>query len=100
MAEQDIPMYRVIIAATLVFIIGLFVFTIIFRAWLTFQELEQVIRQSGEFTEDESTLIILGGIPWALGGIYVTMLGGIIYFLLRSTKPQKKEIPPSSFRKR
>lgn len=100
MADRDIPTYRVIIAATIVFVIGLFVFTIIFRAYLTFQQLQVAVVQSGEYSENEATFIILAGIPWALGGVYISLLGTIIYFLLKGNKPGKEEEPPSSFRVR
>jgi|GEM_PF-3575556 len=98
MADQDIPMYRVIIAATIVFIVGLVVFTVIFRAYITFQELQTLLLQSGEYSEEETTIVVLGAIPWALGGFYVSLLGIIIYFLLRGNKPLKKEEPGSGFR--
>ena len=98
---QDIPTYRFIIAATVVFIVGLFVFTIIFRAWFTFKQLQQSIIETGEYEENEATLAILGAIPWALGGIYISLLSGVIWFLLKGTKKIKEEVPPppGSFRK-
>jgi uncharacterized BrkB/YihY/UPF0761 family membrane protein len=98
-AQRDIPFYRFIIAATLVFIVGLFVFTVIFRAWLTFEQLSQAVLATGDYSEEESTLLVLGIVPWALGGIYVSLLGVIIYFLLKSTKQEKSEPPPSTFRR-
>ena len=99
MALEEVPTYRFIIAATIVFIVGLFVFTVIFRAWITFQELQSVLLQSGDYSEEETTLVVLGAIPWALGGFYISLLGIIIYFLLRGTKSGKqKGEPPSSFR--
>ena len=96
----DIPTYRFIIAATIVFIVGLFVFTIIFRAWITFQQLQQTILESGAVEGDDATLIILAGVPWALGGIYISLLATVIYFLLKGNKKGKEQPPPSSFRGR
>ena len=96
---EEIPAYRIIIAATIVFLVGLFVFTIIFRAYLTFQQLEQSVIQSGNYTENQTTLVILQTIPWTLGGFYVSLLGVIIYFLLKGTKPPKQETVPPNFRK-
>ena len=97
---QDIPTYRFIIAATMVFIVGLFVFTIIFRAYITFQELQATIIQSGAVEGDDATLILLAGVPWALGGVYVSLLGAVIFFLLKGNKKTKERPPPSSFRGR
>jgi uncharacterized BrkB/YihY/UPF0761 family membrane protein len=97
--QRDIPLYRFIIAATLVFVVGLFVFTVIFRAWLTFEQLSQAVLETGEYSEEETTLLVLGVVPWALGGVYVSLLGVIIYFLLKTTKQEKPEPPPSSFRR-
>ncbi len=97
---KEIPAYRFIIAATITFIVGLFVFTIIFRAWLTFKELQQTVIESGNLDENQATLAILGAIPWALGGIYISLLGTIIYFLIRGSKPPRTSSPPpSNFRK-
>lgn len=96
--QQEIPLYRLIIAATVVFIVGLFVFTIIFRAFITFQQLEQSVMETGEYSENEATLMVLGAIPWALGGFYVSLLGVIIYFLLKGRKPAREERPPPTFR--
>ncbi|MBD3311926.1 hypothetical protein GF352_00500 [archaeon] len=96
--QQEVPLYRLIIAATVVFIVGLFIFTIIFRAYITFQQLEQSVLETGDYSENEATLIVLGAIPWALGGLYVSLLGVIIYFLLRGSKAPKEEKPPPSFR--
>ena len=86
---NEVPAYKLIIAATLVFVIGLFVFTIIFRAYFTFKQVEAQVIASGDYEENEATLIVLGAIPWALGGIYVSLLGTIIYFLLKGSKPPK-----------
>ncbi|MFA5405907.1 MAG: hypothetical protein WC307_00920 [Candidatus Nanoarchaeia archaeon] len=97
---QEIPTYRLIIAATIVFIVGLFIFTIIFRAYLTFQQLEQLVIETGDYEQDQLTLVILGSIPWALGGFYVSLLGVIIYFLLRGNKPSQQEMTRADFRKR
>jgi len=96
---QEIPAYRFIIAATIIFIVGLFVFTIIFRAYLTFKQLEAVIISQGTASEEQATLAILGAVPWALGGFYVMLLGTVIYFLLKGSKPPKQELPPSNFRR-
>lgn len=96
--QQEVPLYRLIIAATVVFIVGLFIFTIIFRAYITFQQLEQSVLETGDYSENEATLIVLGAIPWALGGLYVSLLGVIIYFLLKGSKAPKEEEPPPSFR--
>ena len=96
--QTEVPLYRLKIAATVVFIVGLFIFTIIFRAYLTFQQLEQVVLETGDYSENEATLIVLGAIPWALGGFYVSLLGVIIYFLLKGTKAPKQERPPPTFK--
>lgn len=96
---QDIPAYKFIIAATVIFIVGLFVFTIIFRAYLTFKQLEEAVIAQGTASEEQATLVILGAVPWALGGVYIALLGAVIYFLLKGNKKPKIEIPPSSFRK-
>jgi hypothetical protein len=97
---EQVPAYRLIIAATMVFIVGLFIFTIIFRAFITFQELEQIVIEQGTYDDDQLTLIILGSVPWALGGFYVSLLAGIIYFLLRGNKPANETITRADFRKR
>ena len=96
---EEVPTYRLIIAATLVFIVGLFVFTIIFRAFLTFQQLQQIVLESGEYEENQATLMVLSAIPWTLGAFYVSLIGIIIYFTIKGTKAPKQAEPPSSFRK-
>lgn len=96
---EEVPAYRLIIAATIVFIVGLFVFTIIFRAFITFQQLQQTVIQSGNYTENQATLIILQTIPWTLGAFYVTLLGVVTYFLIKGSKPAKHEEPPPTFRR-
>ncbi len=94
---EEIPTYRVLIAATLVFIVGLFIFSVIFKAYITFKKLEAQLLQTG-YKEDQATLMILASIPWTLGGFYISLVGMIIYFVLKGNKVPKSKIPPRSFR--
>jgi len=90
MAEIQGP--KLILVLTVVFVIGTFVFIVIFRALSTFQDLQVTVLKTGNYTENQSTLETLKVIPWYLGGLYVTLLGIIIYFMIAKNKEELR--PP------
>lgn len=94
---REIQAYRVLIAGTIVFIVGLFVFSVIFQAFLVFQEFQTQLIDTEQVAADDPTLILLGLIPWGLGLFYISLIGTIIYFLLKGSGRQKP--PPIDWRR-
>ena len=94
---REIPAYRVLIAGTIVFIVGLFVFSVIFQAFLVFQEFQTQLIATEQVSADDPTLLLLGLIPWGLGIFYISLIGTIIYFLLKGAGRQKP--PPIDWRR-
>ena len=92
--DRDIPVYKVIIAGTIVFIVGLFIFSVIFQAFLVFQEVQQALIVTGNFSSTDPTVLILSVIPWGLGLFYISLVGTVIYFLLKGSR---RERPPPIF---
>ncbi len=88
--EKEIPAYKVLIAGTIVFIVGLFIFSVIFQAFMVFQEVRQELVVLGNYSETHPTIVILSLIPWGLGIFYIGLVGTVIYFLLKGAK----ERPP------
>lgn len=89
---EDIPAYKVIIAGTIIFMAGLAVFSVIFRAFITFNEIQTALIEESNYTVDQTTMLVFASIPWALGAFYVSLVGTVIYLLLKATK--KPRPPP------
>ena len=93
---EEIPAYKVLIAGTIVFVVGLFVFSVIFQAFVVFQEFQAQLVASDEAMADDPTILLLSLIPWGLGLFYISLIGTIIYFMIKGGGREKA--PPIYWR--
>lgn len=94
MADRDIPLLKVLIAGSIVFIVGLFIFSVIFQAFFMFQEIQQQLITTVNVSSTDPMIQILSFIPWALGIFYISLIAVIIYFMFRGSGREK---PPTIF---
>lgn len=85
MAEIQAP--KLILTLTIVFISGILIFTVIFRALDAFQELKLIQMDDPETKSSIETLKI---IPWVLGVLYVTLVSAIMYIMLKKGREEQK----------
>lgn len=93
----EIPAYRVIIAGTIIFIVGLFIFSIIFQSYIVFQQFETQLVQTGNYSRDDPVILVLSIIPWGLGIFYISLIAVVIYFILRGSRGKETPPPPALF---
>ncbi len=93
---EEIPAYKVLIAGTIVFVVGLFVFSVIFQAFVVFQEFQAQLVAADEAMADDPTILLLSLIPWGLGLFYISLIGTIIYFMIKGSGREKA--PPIYWR--
>ena len=89
---EEIPAYKVIIAGTIIFVTGLAIFSVIFRASIIFNEIQTTLTQQSNYTFDQTTMLVFATVPWALGAFYASLIGVVIYFVLKGGK--KARLPP------
>lgn len=82
---------KLILTLTIVFIVGTFVFTVIFKSLIAFQELRANILLTGVSDQDNKDIQSLQAIPWLLGGLYITLVGIIAYFMYKKYKSDLKK---------
>lgn len=82
---------KLIIGASLIFFVGIFVFAIIFKAFSLIGSIEDSISVLvGNDPQSVSYYIeIFKILPWVLGVLYIFFVGGIIYIVI--TKGAKEE---------
>jgi hypothetical protein len=84
---------KLIIGASLIFFVGIFVFAIIFKALVLVGSVEDSI--SVLVGNDPQTIEyyveIFRILPWVLGFLYVVFVGGIIYVVVSKSKKEEPE---------
>ncbi|VVB75481.1 Uncharacterised protein [Candidatus Tiddalikarchaeum anstoanum] len=88
---------KLIIGASLIFFVGIFVFAIIFKALVLVGSVENTI---GILVGSDPTRVayytqIFQLLPWVLGFMYLLFVGGVIYIVL--IRGKKEEQPAEEF---
>lgn len=91
----DIAVDKLIIGASIIFFVGIFVFAIIFKALMLVGDVENSIGVivGNNDTQVDYYVTIFQLLPWILGFMYIVFVGGVIYIVL--TKGAKKEVEES-----
>ncbi len=87
----EISTFKFILSATIVFISGLFIFSVIFKAYITMNKLQSSITNETD-PQTETTIMLLSAVPWGLGIVYASLIIGVIYYMFKS-KPKSSEPP-------
>lgn len=82
--DKTLPEFRVIIGATVVFVSGLIIFFVIFRALLFLNQLQSIYGPNTSQIEVITNL--MQWIPWGLGAIYFALVTVVIYFVIKGRK--------------
>jgi hypothetical protein len=91
----EISTDKLVIGASLIFFVGIFVFAIIFKAVSLIGSVEDSISVLvGNDPESVSYYVeIFKILPWILGALYIVFVGGIIYVVItRGKKDAPQEI--------
>ncbi|MBD3312397.1 hypothetical protein GF352_03020 [archaeon] len=78
----DIPELKLLLVLTVVFVVGMFVFIVIFKALMMVEGLKQGAA-SEEDVELNQTMQFLQLMPWLLGILYLILIGVIAYLMFR-----------------
>ena len=88
----EIAADKLIIGASIIFFVGIFVFAIIFKALILVGDVESSIGVivGNDDEQVDYYVKIFQLLPWILGFMYIVFVGGVIYIVL--TKGAKKGI--------
>lgn len=79
----EVPELKLLLVLTVVFIVGMFVFVVIFKALTIFQGLQMDLVPEADEVGASKTIQLLQLMPWLLGGLYLTLVGAIAYFMFK-----------------
>ncbi len=82
---------RLIIGASLIFFVGIFVFAIIFKALTLLGSVESTVGVLVGASESQISYYtqVFQLLPWILGFMYLIFVGGVVYMVLRKGKKEE-----------
>ncbi len=81
----EIPADRLIIGASLIFFVGIFVFAIIYKGLILVASVQDAtigVLQGENTRSAEIYANVFQFIPWILGFMYIVFVGGVVYFVI------------------
>ena len=89
--KSDIPFDKILLSATVVFISGILIFTVIFKMYFFMIDMEKSVGISVNPTQSQSVIQMLALLPWVLGIIYALLVVAILIYITRFKFKKEEE---------